>query len=306
MAALSAKSKTARVPRVVVVTRPTAWDELLATHGTRAQADFFLETRGQTSAHALEAHAEQRRATQLVSGAIPRRWRRAWVGRSDLDRFLFEPDDLLVAVGPDGLVANVAKYLSGQPVIGLDPYPARNAGVLVRHPPEACADLLSTVAGGTGTYEERRMVEAVLDDGQRLLALNEVFIGHHAHQSARYRIRLGEHEERHSSSGLIVATGTGATGWARSIHRQRRCDVTLPGPEQDKLAFFVREAWPSSFTDCTLTEGELGATQELEIVSELERGGVAFGDGIEADHLELSWGRRLITRLAPERLRLLV
>ena len=150
------------------------------------------------------------------------------------------------------------------------------------------------------------MVEAVLDDGQRLLALNEVFIGHRTHQSARYRIRVAAQEERHSSSGLIVATGTGATGWASSIRRQRRCEVDLPGPEQDQLAFFVREAWPSSFTDSSLTEGLLSAGQELEIVSELERGGVAFGDGIESDHLELSWGRRLVTRLAPERLRLLV
>ncbi len=32
------------------------------------------------------------------------------------------------------------------------------------------------------------MVRAELDDGQALLALNEVFVGHASHQSARYTI----------------------------------------------------------------------------------------------------------------------
>lgn len=41
--------------------------------------------------------------------------------RGDLDRFLFEPDDIVLALGQDGLVANVAKYLDGQPVIGSNP-----------------------------------------------------------------------------------------------------------------------------------------------------------------------------------------
>ena len=76
-------------------------------------------------------------------------------------------------VGQDGLVANVAKYLSGQPVIGIDPEPDRNAGVLVTHAPTDAAELLRS----TTSIEERAMVRASLDDGQRLLALNEIFVG---------------------------------------------------------------------------------------------------------------------------------
>ena len=150
------------------------------------------------------------------------------------------------------------------------------------------------------------MVEAVLDDGLRLLALNEIFIGHRSHQSARYRLLAGGKEERQSSSGVVVTTGTGATGWGRSIALERHSAVAMPAPGEPALAFFVREAWPSVATGATLTEGRLGARATLAIHSEMNEGGVAFGDGIETDHLELGWGRRLELRIAPERLRLVV
>ena len=84
--------------------------------------------------------------------------------------------------------ANAAKYLRGQRVVGVNPDPRSNDGVLASHPAEAVGDLLPGASTGAGKIEVRTMVSARLDDGQRLLALNEVFIGHRTHQSARYRV----------------------------------------------------------------------------------------------------------------------
>ena len=148
------------------------------------------------------------------------------------------------------------------------------------------------------------MVEAVLDDGQRLLALNEVFVGHQSHQSARYTIGYGGQTERQSSSGLIVSTGTGATGWGRSVSLERKSTLAMPAPAEAALAFFVREAWPSVTSGATVTEGRLEAATALDVTSEMNAGGVIFGDGIETDRLEFSWGRHLAVRVASERLRL--
>ncbi|MFI1991669.1 hypothetical protein [Actinoplanes sp. NPDC020271] len=287
-------------PRVVVVSRRSELDELLARHGTRGAAAYFLKQRGRDLDEVTARHEALRQALTEVGAAVPADWRRGHVERTDLPRFLFAPEDRVIAVGQDGLVANVAKYLDGQPVIGVDPEPGRNAGVLVRYPASAVGGLLRS----RPRTLERTMVVARLDDGQELYGLNEIYIGHAGHQSARYVITAPDgSRERQSSSGLIVGTGTGATGWCASIARDRAAAPPLPGPADPALSWFVREAWPSPATGVQQVSGLLTAAQELELTSESERL-VVFADGLESDALELSWGQRVTVTIADRRLHL--
>ena len=295
-------------PRAVVVYRRTELDELLERHGTRSQAAFFLRQRGQSLDDVTARHEAQTDALAQVAAVIPLEWRRGLVERHDLDRFLFGPEDVVVAVGQDGLVANVAKYLDGQIVIGIDPEPGHNPGLLVRHATASAGSLLKLAIGprGADNVEVRSMVEAVTDDGQTLLAVNEIFVGHRSHQSARYQISApdcSEASERQSSSGLLVGTGTGATGWCRSVWQERGSDLPLPQPEELRLCWFVREAWPSPTTGTKCTEGILGSDEELSLVAESDL--VVFGDGIESDAVSLTWGQSIRLRLAPRHLHLL-
>ena len=276
-------------PRAVFVTRETDYEQLLARHATRGQAKFFLDTRGQDIDLIEDRHRQFHDALQSGRKLVPSDWRQALVQRGDLDRFLFGPEDVVVVVGQDGLVANVAKYLDGQPVLGLNPAPDLYDGVLVRISLPDLAALLPASIAGAAPAEQRTMVEARLDTGERLLALNEVFVGHHSHQSARYRIATPDGAEIQSSSGLIVASGTGATGWARSIMGATHEVVTL-APEEAAVAYFVREPFPSLATGTTLRAGKLERVP-LEVTSRMNDGGVIFADGIEQDFLAFDWGR---------------
>jgi len=289
-------------PRVVVVSRRSELDELLPRHGTRAAAAYFLRQRGRDLDEVTRRHAAQQAALTEVGAAIPADWRRGQVDRDDLPRFLFAPEDIVVAVGQDGLVANVAKYLDEQPVIGVNPEPRRNPGVLVRHHPDAVEGLLR----GPRTVVSRTMVAARLDDGQELVGLNEVYVGHPTHQSSRYTLSTVDgRRERHSSSGVVVGTGTGATGWMASLAHDRRAAPPMPGPGDAALAWFVREAWPSLATGVTLTEGTLGRDDPLTLTCESERL-VVFADGLEQDRLEFGWGQQLTVEVAARRLHLVV
>lgn len=290
------------VPRVVVVRRATERDELVAAHGTIGQAGFFLQTRGQSLEPVEQRHAATVAALDAVATAVPADWRRASVERAELPRFVFEPADVVVVVGQDGLVANVAKYLDGQPVLGVDPLPGANAGVLVPHAPADAARRIRAAADGSAEVDERAMVEVRVDDGQSLVALNEVFVGQVGHQSARYALEVDGEIERQSSSGVIVSSGTGASGWCRSIARIQAPTLALPAPTERALAWFAREPWPSPSTGADLVAGRLEGDAVLALRVESDAL-VAFGDGVEADRLTLAWGQRLELRVASRTLR---
>ncbi|GAA4040880.1 hypothetical protein [Streptomyces shaanxiensis] len=293
-------------PRVVLVHRTTEYEELVARHGTHGQAAFFLSSRGRDIEEIAERHRRTRQALAEVTSAIPLTWRQTRVERADLDRFLFAPEDVVVVVGQDGLVANVAKYLAGQPVLGVDTDPGRNPGVLVRHRPGDAAKLFASTQSGRVRFDELTMVEAVADDTQRLVALNEIYLGAVGHQTARYRLGLeddGGVVEAQASSGVIVGTGTGATGWLRSVWQERGGQLRLPSPTEERLMWFVREAWPSPATGTSLVAGELAAATRLRLTVESERL-VAFGDGMETDAVELTWGQTVRVGVCRERLRL--
>lgn len=297
-------------PRAVLVHRTTEYEELLARHGTHGQAAFFLSSRDRDIREVAERHHRTHRALIDVAAAVPHRWRQSRVERADLDRFLFGPEDVVVVVGQDGLVANAAKYLSGQPVVGIDTDPGRNPGVLVRHRAADTGKLLSEAVGGRGAADELTMVEAVADDSQRLLALNEICLGPAGHQTVRYRLSADARPasstapEPQASSGVLVGTGTGATGWLRSLWQERASTLPLPAPDDRRLLWFVREAWPSPTTGTSLVSGALTPTDRLRLTVESDRL-IAFGDGMESDALTLTWGQTVHVGVSATRLRLL-
>jgi len=223
-----------------------------------------------------------------------------------------------VVVGQDGLVANVAKYLDGQLTLGVNPDPERYDGVLCRHAPATTEEFLhwhrqwlddpvsAESASNAFVIEPRTMAEAKREDGQTLRALNEIFVGHQTHQSARYQISHQERHERHSSSGLICTTGTGATGWARSISEQRGLEHLLPSPTDPRLAFFVREPFPSVWTETGVQHGTIDRDASLRLESEMGEGGVLFADGIESDWLEFVAGQSVEIRASDQALHLVV
>ena len=298
-------------PRAVVVHRRTEREQIVREQGTWDQAKFQAKVHKSSVALAAvsKRYDASESALQTVSAAIPSAWRRGAVEREDLDRFLFEPEDLIVVVGQDGLVANVAKYLDGQPVIGIDPTPGAGLGVLTRHQATDCARLLQAVTDGRAPEQQRTMVEATVGDptaALTLTALNEIYLGSPTHQSARYELTLPDgRTEPQSSSGLLAGTGTGATGWLLSAARERQSPLTLPTPTTRGLGWFVREAWPSPSTGADLTEGVLEGDQALKVLVRSESL-VIFGDGMESDRIPLTWGQTVTITPARRTLRLVI
>ena len=304
--------------KIILVTRRTRLQELVARYNTVEQARFQAEHLGMDFSDFMAEDATYQVAITEVEACLSQQGRLQRLDRSFLPNFLFPPDGLVVVLGQDGLVANTLKYLHDQPLLAINPDPARWDGVLL---PFTVADLpkvLPEAVTQRRPVREVTMARAQLSDGQQLLAVNDFFIGARSHVSARYELTSGNKCERHSSSGIIVSTGLGSTGWLRSVLTGATAIAGGKGSPQARqirekgfawdakhLVFSVREPFPSRTTQTTLVFGQVNAADPLRLRSLMPDGGVIFSDGVEADGMEFRSGVEAVIGLAEQRGQLL-
>ena len=288
--------------KVVLITRRTRLEELVAKYHSVAQARFYLEHLGADFSDYLAEHETYAAAKRTVTTALEAHGRYQAIDRGFLTNFMFAPDDVVVALGQDGLVANTMKYLDGQPIIGVNPDRHRWDGILLPFEPRDVSALLPEVMLDQVAHKVVTMAEASLSDGQRLLAVNDLFIGPKSHTSARFEIELGERKEVQSSSGLIVSTGLGSTAWMKSVvmgslaiasefAHPARTQSYAPAPwDASFLQFAVREPFPSRSSHATLVFGRVDSEHQLKLRSFMPESGVIFSDGIESDYVSFNSG----------------
>lgn len=298
--------------RIVLVTRHTRLEELIVRFNTVDQARFYVEHLGADFGDYEAEHRVYRHAVQEAEATLRRFGRVHRLDRGFLANYLFAPDALVVVLGQDGLVANTLKYLrQAQPVVGVNPDPGRWDGVLLPFGVKDLAAITPEVLAGKRPARRVTMARVELSDGQELHAVNDLFIGPRTHTSARYAIEQGGHAENHSSSGVIVSTGLGSTGWFQSLLAGAAgiAGRSLSGPVQamrghgfawdaDHLQYAVREPFPSHATQVGMVFGAITREQPLKLVSHMPGYGVIFSDGIEADYLEFNAGMTATVRLA--------
>lgn len=301
--------------RLLLVTRRTRLEELIERFNTRAQAQFYIEHAGGDFASYVAEHDAWQRSLAEVRRAVDIGLKVQIVDRALLPTLLVTAADCFVTLGPDGLVANTAKYAKGQPILGVNPDRARIDGVLLPFTAETLRPSLYHTMEGRERVKQVTMAEAKLADGQRLLAFNDLFIGAATHVSARYRIAHNDRAENQSSSGILISTGAGSTGWLTSVFREVAgmtaflgLDPVAPSwtmrAEEERLVFVVREPFPSRSTGADLVAGFIDADGTLHVESQMPIGGVIFSDGMEHDRLDFLSGAVARIGVAPERARL--
>jgi len=298
--------------KLILVIRRTRLDDLIARFNSEHQARFYIEHLGADFSDYVREHQCYYAAVSRCQAILATLGRVQIVQREFLPTFMFNSDDYVVVLGQDGLVANTLKYLSGQPVIGVNPDPTRWDGVLLPFEVDDLETVLPSVFRGGRPHRTVTMAKAVLNDGQVLYAVNDLFIGPKTHTSARYSITVGEKSENHSSSGIIVSTGLGSTGWLRSILAGAAGVSTFLGNsfnppfdpvpwDSGDLIFTVREPFLSKTTSASLVFGMLTPESPMIVTSFMPENGVIFSDGIETDYLAFSSGTRATITVAEKK-----
>jgi len=302
--------------KIIVVTRKTRLQELIARFNTRAQARFYIEhAGGNFSDYELEDD-EYRRALEQLSRSLDFGLKLQFVERDFLPTFMFMPQDVVVTLGQDGLVANTAKYVNGQPIVAVNPSPRIFDGVLLPFLPGGARQAVDRVVSGKAAMHNVTMAEAALSDGQRLVGFNDLFLGPKTHVSAQYRIVWEGKSEPQSSSGVLVSTGAGSTGWLSSIFNMTRGVAQLAGDhfgvptrlawEDSRLVFVVREPFISRHSRAEIVAGMIEPGHPLVLESLMPSGGVIFSDGTEADYLKFESGVTATVRASDKKAHLVM
>lgn len=305
--------------KIILVVRATRLADLKAKFATKSQARFYVSRLGGDFGDYEREDAKYQNAIQQAQHTLSELGRVQLVQRSFLPNFVFGSKDIVVALGQDGLVANILKYLDGQPLVGVNPDPERYDGQLLPFRLKNLDPVMREILRGSRPKREVTIAEANLNTGLSLCAVNDLFIGMKSHGSARYRITLGRTAENQSSSGVIVSTGLGSTGWFKSLMAGASAVAMAAGrasslPQKETsfpwearhLYFTVREPFPSNTTGATLVFGKVTPQQPLVIESQMSENGVIFSDGIEQDFIEFNSGTKATITLAKRKGRLVV
>lgn len=302
--------------KIVIVTRKTRLQELVERLNTRSQAKFYIEHAGGDFADYEREDDAYRSSLDVLRRSLEFEMPQQLVDRSLVPTFRFLKEDLVVTLGQDGLVANTAKYVMAQPIVAVNPEAERFDGILLPFLPAQARSAVQKVIDARATIREVTLAEITLQDGQRLLAFNDLFIGARSHVSALYRIGYGNRAEVQSSSGVLVSTGAGSTGWLSSVFNMVSGIASFRGgtaiepvrmPWEDRrLVYVVREPFVSRHSQASIVTGMLESGHELVLESLMPSGGAIFSDGMEADFLQFNSGAIATVRASEQRAHLVV
>lgn len=303
------------VEYAIIVKNKTRLESLIEHFNTKAQAKFYIERLGGNFEEYESEHEIFHVSLNSLQTQLSKVLKHKTVERIYMPSFIFSENNLIVVIGQDGLVANTAKYSKGLPIVAVNPDKLRYDGVLLPFDTTDFIDGVENVITNKHHSKTMRFAEAKLNDGQRLLAFNDLFIGASSHISARYKISYNSNSEEQSSSGLIVSTQAGSTGWLSSVFNmaygvtgifEKNLKPKRPKLKDSELLFAVREPFQSIRTQTGITAGIVNDQNSLSIESLMTTNGVIFSDGIETDFLKFNSGSIATIGIAKETAKIVI
>lgn len=276
---------------ILIVTKSS---ELRRRRGS-ARIRQLLSTDDPTVARFRAADLEHRRTLESITGTLDQlsiSHRTILRRRRDCPPAAARNADLVLAVGGDGTLLSVAKWLKGVPVLAVNSAPADSVGFF------ACCDRTTfgaTLAGiASGKLRPVRLARlTVALNGLILpyLALNDVLFCHVcAAVTTRYLLSAGGITEEQRSSGLWISTPAGSTAGIRSAGGS-----VMPLTSR-RLQYLVREPYQPRGVRYELLRGIVGPDSQLEIASKMHEGRL-YLDGSNVA-CRVGFGDRLQVRVA--------
>ncbi len=165
------------------------------------------------------------------------------VSRDDLSAKALEGASCVISLGGDNHFIFVSHFLDATPIIGVNADRIRSHGGLLSLDERNVESVLRRIGDGQGRLDLWPRIDAFVDGKPVGRATSEILAGERGRKDmSRHALSLnGGKEEEQKSSGLLVCTAAGSTGWfsayAKPFPRGRaeaRWVLTEPFPRDRK------------------------------------------------------------------------
>ncbi|MBI3394779.1 MAG: NAD+ kinase [Spirochaetia bacterium] len=257
--------------RAVLAVKRSKWERDLVRYGSRDMVKRLYETQNHNFQRVYDSHKRQESGLERIRTAVPE-W--PLVFREDLDHIDLSGMDCIVSFGGDNHFVFVSHISRDLPVLGINSDPSTSLGALLYFTTDSFVEKISPgnvkLVAEQWTRIEGRIEYA---DGRRTTvgpATSEISIrSSFSDAISRYVVRAGEGAwEEQKSSGMLLSTGAGSTGWFRNAVPWENYDSAIFAKEEQLFRFVARETGPRRAY--AHRYGTIHHKQVLEMVSEME------------------------------------
>ena len=223
------------------------------------------------------------------------------VRRTNLTPQTCKDADLIIVVGGDGTFLKTTRHVfDDTPVLPVSSDTKYNEAFYSKATPQDFAKKFEKLINGKSTTVKLPRLEAKINGKTaKALAVNEVFVGSaHPYQTSRYVLKVKRKEEFQKSSGVLITTRSGRTGWAMSAAKKR---LNVP---KNGLGYVVREPYSGRLTKPKLLQGVLTPQNKIKIKSSMHRGIVVIDSSskelkfTDGSKLEVTISKKTLTLVA--------
>ena len=228
----------------------------------------------------LESHERQKQSLKELKRFFGEK---QFVPRDELTREIAAKADMVIALGGDNHFQYVSHFLDNSGLImGINSDPLRSEGNLIYLTTSDFENVLKKMQQGDFYMERWTRLEVQLNGEVLELATSELFLGEKERKyMSRHILTIRERTEEQKSSGLLVATGAGSTGWYDSACRYLYPDGNWFSGTAGIARFLVTEPFHGKLSGYSVLEGVLEAGDELIVRSLNDSAGILSIDSLE-------------------------
>jgi NAD kinase len=226
----------------------------------------------------LQSHERQLQSRALSKEIFPNAM---IVQKENLTKEKVKQVDITIALGGDNHFQYVSHFIEDGLMFGINSDYLSSEGVLLSSTTNNIEEVKRRCDQNEYQIEKWTRINIILNNKFIARATCDVFIGEaERHLTSRNIIFYKGLTRQQKSSGILVSTGSGSTGWFSSASRFLN-EESVFDPKSDYAKFIVTEPYKGSLTDYTLISGKIDKKHHLKVNSLNSDKGKIIADSLE-------------------------